>query len=239
MSKVGVLLIATNLYTEFVPQLLADIKEKFLKNHEVTVFLHTNQPFPATEGLIIVPVEHNPWPHMTLDRYAIFWYNREAYKDMDYLFYIDVDTFMTGDVGEEILNPLTAVISFSYDGKMIDRNQILENNEKSTAFVRPGESFLYCIGGFQGGETPVFLEACRHISCEILKDLRNGVMAKFHDESHWSRYVNNNIERVVKLPPQYAFPEPIIPLYAKHCKFAFIRKDMRKYGESLKGLDPK
>lgn len=239
MVKVGILLIATNSYMEFVPKLLQDIQEKFLKNHDITVFLHTNHEAPPIENIVAIPVEHNPWPHMTLDRYAIFWHNRAHYKDMDYLFYIDADTYLHAEVGEEILNPLTAVISFSYENRLVDHRNILEPNSESTAYVKPGESFIYCIGGFQGGERDTFLEACRHISCQILKDLRKSVMARFHDESHWSRYVNDNISKVVKLPLHYAFPEPVPVIYKKHTKFVFIRKDMRRYGDILKGANPK
>lgn len=234
MAKVGVLIISTVNYTQFIPNLLEGINKFFLKNHDVTIFLHTDKlDYPVDKNMVIVPVVHNPWPHMTLDRYAIFAANHECYKDMDFLYYIDADSKVIAPIGDEILGPLMGVITFSYDGKFCSRQKIFEVNEKSTAYVAPDESFLYFVGGFQGGSRLQYLEACRVLAANIYTDLQNDIIARFHDESHWNRYLNDNISMVVKLSPDYAYPEPLPALCKGRTRVEFIRKIIKEFPKNL------
>jgi hypothetical protein len=80
-------------------------------------------------------------------------------------------------------------------------------NPKSTAFVGPEEPMIaYFCGGFQGGTSESFLEACRTMKQNIDIDDSNSVMAKWHDESHWNRYVINNPPSTI-LSQSYVYPE--------------------------------
>lgn len=233
MSKIGVLLIATNHYVEFLPELLAGLDRFFMKNHDVTVFLHTNLDISPTERIKVIKIEHKAWPHMTLDRYDIFSNHAEAYKDMDYLYYIDADSRIIGEIGDEILAPLLAVIHFSYDVGVVNTQQTLEINPKTVAFVPIGSNYLYVCGGFQGGKREDFIAASEMLAKGIKMDLERGVMARFHDETHWAAYVNAHHFKTVKLPTHFACPEPIPDIYKGRTKIEFIRKDRDKFRKPL------
>lgn len=227
--KIGVLVIATNKYMDFVPTLVDGIFKHFLPGEEVHVFVHTNMAMGETDRLHRIETKHLPWPHMSLDRYLIFFTNREAYKDMDYLFYVDADSRIIGDIGKEILNPLTAVTHFGYDWRTISYLNTLEKNPISTAYIDPNESVLYTCGGFQGGETKVFITACFEIAKMIGTDLRQGIIARFHDESYWNKFLNKHTRLVIRLGVDYAYPEPIPKAYQGRTKIEFIRKDRNVY----------
>jgi len=106
----------------------------------------------------------------------------------DFTFYADVDGLFVRPVGEEILSGLVAVRHPGLTGRP---STLLpyETNRQSTAYVPPKLRKQYCAGGFQGGRTDRWLQACREIDDRIRIDEKNGVRAFSHDESHWNCYL--------------------------------------------------
>jgi histo-blood group ABO system transferase len=64
----------------------------------------------------------------------------------------------------------------------------------------------YFAGGFNGGSSIEFLKMCDKISTNIEKDLQNGYIAIWHDESHLNRYFLDNPPTKI-LDPGYCYPE--------------------------------
>ena len=82
-----------------------------------------------------------------------------------------------------------------------------DRNPKSLAYVAPGdEGENYYAGGFNGGSTKEFLKMAEVISDRVTKDLENGVVALWHDESHMNRYLIDN-PPTLSLTPSYCFAE--------------------------------
>jgi histo-blood group ABO system transferase len=124
---------------------------------------------------------------------------------VDYLFMCDADMRFVGTVGDEILGDVVATIHPGFfsqpaDGCSFDRNP------NSRAFVRPGTGRRYYAGGFQGGRTEHYMAAVQTIAGRIDEDEANGVMALWHDESHWNRYLVDQ-PPMVELSPAYCYPE--------------------------------
>lgn len=202
---VGLVVIATNKYVDFVNPLYESMQRFFLHEPDVVrhMFLFTNQP--VFEGPIVVYQKHESWPNMTLKRYEIFDRNREVFKKMDYLYYSDVDMVFREHVGKEVLGERVVTVhpgfwasprcAFPY-----------ESNPQSTAYVGPDEGDCYFAGGFNGGEREVFLEMARVIAARVNQDLENGYIAAWHDESHLNRYMIDHRPTVI-LNPSYCFPE--------------------------------
>lgn len=46
----------------------------------------------------------------------------------------------------------------------------------------------YC-GGFNGGIAQEFIKMCEVLDCAIDKDLENGIVARWYDETHLNKYV--------------------------------------------------
>lgn len=186
---IGLLIIATNDYVDFLQPLLESADKYFLNNKDVTYFIFTNREVELTSSrnVVVTKVEHRQWPWMTLGRYKIFSDNQELFSDMDYLFYCDSDMLFVGDVGEEILSERVATIHPGFKGG----RGTPETNPDSSAYIRPDEPMIYFAGGFNGGTKEEYLRMSNTISVNINDDYRKGLIAVWHDESHMNRYFVN------------------------------------------------
>ena len=202
--KIGLLIIATNKYAQFVEPLISTADKYFLPNEEVTYFIFTNQniDIKTERKYIKVETEHSEWPWMTLGRYKIFSNSSEILKEMDYLYYCDADMRFENLVGQEILSDLVVT---QHHGYYMMRGTP-ETDLRSLACVRAYEEMQYFAGGFNGGTSESYLKMAKQLSENIDIDYSNGIIAVWHDESHLNRYVIDNKPTKV-LDPGYCFFE--------------------------------
>ena len=187
--NIGLLLIATGKYDSFVPQLIEGADKFFLTDHDVTYFLFTDSELEFNnDKLKKIYKIHESWPNPTLKRYEAFNGYRDELSKQDYLFYCDVDMKFIDTVGDEILSKSVSTIHPGHYGRRGDP----ETNPKSLACISANEKLIYFAGGFQGGEAKEFLKMCSNLSKNINKDLENGIVAKWHDESHMNRWRIDN-----------------------------------------------
>lgn len=199
--KIGLLVIATNKYIDFLQPLISSADEFFLTNHDVTYFVFTNKDevnIQTDRNIIKVKVEHREWPWMTLGRYKIFTNCSILLEKMDYLYYCDADMKFVGVVGDEILSDRVATQHPGYYG----RRGTPETRTNSLACVYPHEQMEYFAGGFNGGTSEEYLKMAEIISNNIDDDYRRGVIAIWHDESHMNRYFIDNKPTKI-LDPSY------------------------------------
>jgi histo-blood group ABO system transferase len=202
--KIGILIIATNRYNDFVGPLITSADKYLLTGHDVTYFLFTNEDIKieTNRNIVINKVEHSPWPWMTLGRYFIFEHFSNQLSGMDYLFYSDADMLFVDTVGDEILSDRVATQHPGYKGT----RGTPETRPESTACVYPHEHMQYFAGGFNGGSSTEYLKMANTISTNIRKDIDNKIIAVWHDESHMNRYFIDNKPTKI-LDPTYCCPE--------------------------------
>lgn len=206
MIKIGLLVIATGKYDIFIPPLLKSAKKYFMKDHEVTMFVFTDKEMPNKEGLVSFAHTHEPWPNITLKRYHVFDKYKEELSKMDYLFYCDADMLFVSDVGEEILpEGEIELVAIEHPGFFGGRRGPYETRPESTAYVSNNEGKYYVAGGFNGGTSGAFLKMSATIKERVDKDLENGIIAIWHDESQLNRYMIDNKHKI--LNPGYCYPE--------------------------------
>jgi histo-blood group ABO system transferase len=156
--------------------------------------------------------------------------NAEPYlAQMDYLFACDADMLFKDAVGDEILGERVATRhpGFTLPGQLHDD---YERCFASTACVFAHEGSYYFAGGFYGGTTAEFLNIARICTEHIMQDLANGIIAKWHDESHLNRYFIDNPPTVI-LSPSYCYPEywdlPFVP------RLIALSKDHKEFQTAL------
>ena len=201
--KIGLLLIATNKYINFISALIRSTDEFFCLNFDVTYFLFTNHEsvnVDTKRKLHIIPTEHKPWPWMTLGRYHLFSNQKDILSKMDYLYYCDADMLFVDVVGEEILEKRVVTIH--------PQNPLnsFETNVNSTAYVNKNSVQHYFAGGFNGGHSSEFLIMSDVISKNIDIDLSNNIIARCHDESHLNKYTSIRPPTKI-LSPSYCHSE--------------------------------
>jgi histo-blood group ABO system transferase len=222
--KVGLLVIASNKYIRFVEPLWRSARAHFLRRHHVTMLVFTNdRDFRPEAGQHVVPVDHLPWPGMTLHRYRFFDRVAHRLREMDYLYYCDADMLMVDTVGDEILGDRVAVIHpLFYDKPRATLPY--ESDPASLACVGPHEGGVYYMGGFNGGRSEDFLRMSAVLAERIDDDARRGIVAIWHDESHLNRYFIDN-RPTVALSPSYGYPERMSLPFP--CRILALDKDHR------------
>ena len=207
--KIGLLIIATNKYTQFLQPLIEGADNFFLKDYEVNYFVFTNQELNinSSRNITNIYTQHKEWPWMTLGRYEIFANNHGKLSEMDYLFYCDADMKFVGDVGDEILGDMVGTIHPGFYHNPNSSNIALEKRPESLAYLPPNTIKNYYAGGFNGGSSEEFLKMSKILSDNIYFDLeKRNIIAEWHDESHMNKYFFEN-EPSIKLSPSYCYPE--------------------------------
>lgn len=217
-KNVGLLVVATGKYIGFVKPLVESAKRHFCQNHHVTYFVFTDQEFAPPENVVRIEQRRLGWPYDTLLRYQVYLDHWEQLKGQDYLFACDADMLFVDTVGDEILGQRVATLHPGFVGK----KGTYETNPRSKAYVRKKEGRYYFAGGFYGGERESFLHILKTNLAHIEKDLQQGIIAVWHDESHWNRYCIDYPPTLI-LNPSYCYPESWNLPYAK--KLLALDKD--------------
>lgn len=210
--KIGLLLVATGKYIKFVEPLIESVRKYFLLNHNITVYLFTDQPatyFQQTDRVQIVkyPIPSYKFPFATLYRYRIFEQFQKEINE-DFVFYSDVDMKFVARVGDEILqNTLVAV---HHPGYFANQGWGSSNNSKDSMSYLPVEKRKnYFAGGFQGGKRDLYIEAANILNARIQDDESRGVIAEWNDETHWNWLLNSGEVNLpyIALTPEYCMVE--------------------------------
>lgn len=199
---IGILLISTNKYKQFVRPFIESLDKHFLKTEKLKIYLFTDEEFyiQGYERIkvkqIIIP--NYRFPFASMYRYKIF--TARTYST-SHLFYFDVDMKIVADIGEEILHDLVAVRHPGFDKA---GGGSWEKNVYSACYTSDCKS--YYAGGFQGGKTSVYYAAMQKMKAMIDKDEYNGIMPRWHDESAWNCYLSK-IDNFKELDSSYCLVE--------------------------------
>jgi histo-blood group ABO system transferase len=178
--------------------LISVVSGKVYEDYAEQLFESAHRHLRLAHITVQLPGYHG-WPDATLYRY----HTVLDYADgltADYLFLIDADMRFEADVGEEILGRLTAT---QHPGYVNGEKPPYEDRPESAACVRKGR--CYYAGGFVGGERQWFLAMAQKIVWQIDQDISNGILARWHDESHLNRVLAAAPPEVT-LSPAYCMP---------------------------------
>lgn len=210
-KKIGLLVVATGKYIEFVSPLIASARKHFCTDCHVTYYVFTDGQVPDGDDVIKIHQSRMGWPYDTLMRCKLYYQNRDVFKDQDYLFACDADMLFVDTVGQEILSERVATQHPGFVGR---RGTYEDSNYQSTAYVGNREGLQYFAGGFHGGSYEGFMALNKKMVEGIEKDLANNFIAVWHDESHLNRYFIDNPPTTI-LTPSYCYPESWHLPYAK------------------------
>lgn len=225
--KICVITIATGKYIQFVESLLEKISQYFLADieHDISCLLFTdNEMEYYSSNIKVSNIVHKPWPEPALKKYNYIISEEEFLKDFDYLYLFDADVGFVDKVGEEVLQDLIGVL---HPYKIMEPKEVYpyEKRIQSTAYVADENHDKYYAAAFVGGKSETFLNMAKVISERVNEDEKNGIIAKWHDESHLNKYFNENPP--TSLSPSYMFPEELInnPQYPFEPKIVALKKE--------------
>jgi histo-blood group ABO system transferase len=202
--RIGLCLIATGKYFQFLEALLESAERFFCVGHDVRIHVFTDAEVQPWRVHRWHRVAHEPWPGPTLHRYRMLLAAHEL-REYDFVFYCDVDTLFTGMVGEEIFGDLVATLHPCFVSKP-KRAWTFETRKTSQAFVDRAQAEHYFAGALEGGSGPRFVAAMADMDAMIRCDEEKGIIPIWHDESIWNAYLVRNRPDVV-LSPLYCSPD--------------------------------
>jgi histo-blood group ABO system transferase len=203
-ESVALIVVATGLYSRFLPELVATARTHVRGLDRVFVLSDVE---PAASDIVHwLPWGHLRWPLPTMMRYrAILAYRDVLLEHGGVLVYVDVDMRFAGEVD---LRDVTGLIAVQHPG-YVDSNPNdypYERRPASTSAIPPGDGEQYYAGGVQGGDTAAYLDACRVLADWLHADLSRGLVPVWHDESAWNKFCYLHPPNRV-LTPDYCSPE--------------------------------
>ena len=207
MANLGILLIATGEYSKLVQACVKSIETQEHPYTEIDLHIFTNDLTLDLQTKFRIHIHEfyeTNWPYPTLLRYRAILNATNYLQHYTHLLYLDVDMKVVAPLPIVLHESLIAVAHPSYVKK---RNKPFEKRELSSAFYQLQQESIYVCGGVQGGTRQRYLSAIIEINKNIEIDLNNELIARWHDESHWNKYVNQNIEQTVILGREFCWPE--------------------------------
>lgn len=225
--NIGILTIATGNYSKLFPNFKKEIIEKFLPIFNKNIFLFTDDLDVHHNNLI--NIMHLPWPLCTLLRFHYINKHEKLFLNFDYLYYIDVDMIPYSLIDEEVLPDKNEIVCALHYWQQDSFESYENSNSKSTAFVNLTNQFenKYCQGCFFGAKTDAFLSMSTTLEKNINEDLKNNIIAKWHDESHLNKYIISHPYKA--LNSGYTHPH-VIPIDQNKNKVKFIHKNANSFG---------
>jgi hypothetical protein len=209
--KIGILYICTGKYDVFWEGFYSSAEKYLFPDSEKHYFVFTDSDsIHPSDCIHVIYQQRLGWPKDTLMRFHLFLSIEEQLKKMDFLFFFNANyTFIKTIAEEEVLPSLNdnflvgQIHPVAYHKKRAQYDY--ETNPASTAYIDTSSGAHYFAGGLIGGRTPEFLQMCRTLKDNIDKDDANGVLAKWHDESHINKYFSGHEPKM--LHPGYCYPQ--------------------------------
>jgi hypothetical protein len=212
---INIFTIATNKYKTFLNPFYKSFNEKFLLEEQKQFYIFTDdinhEVFynKNTKGILI---NHEQWPHITLNRYKnIKSILNNLTDDNDLCFFVDADMEVVEDIAKILLPSEKKYIGVLHPGNVTrSMNESLETNPNSSAYVDVSTihpSNPYIQGCLWGARKKDFEYMINTLDEMVKKDLNSNIIAKWHDESHLNKFKLLNEKEFAYLTPDFCYPE--------------------------------
>lgn len=233
--KIGIFYIATRKYNVFWPGFKESADKLLFPDGDKHYFFFTDSGAESSDDVTVIPIEHKPWPEIVLGRFGTILKEYDKWKDMDYVIYFNsnsvlISELLVSDVFSTT-RPLTACAHAVGGAFCTYSHTAQETNPESTAYI-PGPS-IYVQSALQGGMPEWVRAAYRTMDINIRRDAERGITARWHDESHWNKFVDwhKDIVKYLGWPTTCTFKHPFAKVLLLDKDAYFNVNDFKKGGE--------
>jgi hypothetical protein len=199
MKKIGILYICTGNYSVFWDDFFESVESNFLPKTEKHYHVFTDSQKimdGGNERLHIHYLASLPWPLVALLKFHTYLSIENELRQYDYLVFFNSNTICEQTIDEDEFLPkeelgekLIITLHLGYPDFPPPRNYPWERRKISKAYIPYNCGQYYFMAGLYGGEADAFLKMAVTLRDAINEDLKNNIIAKFHDESFLNRYV--------------------------------------------------
>ena len=213
--KVAILYICTGEYTYFWKSFYESAEKLLLLNSEKHYFVFTDlkslEVGNSNNRVHIIYQENLPWPYPTLYRFKMFNRIKQELIDFDYITFFNSNVVINEMITEEEFLPLeNDYLACLHPGRYNCNDYNLlpyEKRRRSKAYIPIRyKEYIYVCGGIQGGKAIPYINMIEKLAHNIDIDEKKGIIAIWHDESHWNRFIFDN-DNYKLLSCDYAYPE--------------------------------
>ncbi len=206
-KTIGIYYIGTGIYINNFNSFLESIKNFFPNNHKIIILLSdTTEKYDtlSTDNITIkqYTIEDHPWPIVALFR---FHYLLKYKIDTDYVFFFNSNSIIQPNKLVSWFNETKINVTkhFTYRSGIKTTYELLlpsDDNPNSTSYIGNIE-YTYCQSGFFGGPSNLVYKMCEDIVKMINIDLNNNIIAKWHDETYFNKwlYDKNYDETIINI----------------------------------------
>jgi len=230
--KIAILYICTGKYNIFWKDFYLSCEKYFITDIEKEYFVFTDADiidFEENKNIHKIYQNDLGWPDNTLMRYEMFLKQEELILKTDYTFFFNANALFIKMISKDEFLPddterFTAAIHPGFYKYSIDKFPY-ERNSGSLAFINFDDGHYYFQGAINGGLTKDFVQALELMNSNIKTDKENGIVAIWHDESHWNKFLSDK-PYIKKLSSSYIYPENLDLPFEK----IILMRDKNKYG---------
>ena len=211
--NIAILYICTGAYDVLWKEFFESYEEYFLPQSRKEYYVFTDAEYlygeEFCERVHKVHQEKLGWPYDTLMRFHMFDSIEEELISKDYIFFMNANCKCIDFVFEKDFLPIEKdILVVQHPGfyNKKPKQFTYDRNPKSTAYIPMGQGEYYVCGGINGGKADAYLKLVKELKNNTDEDIKNNVMAKWHDESHINRYVFEH-DNWQLLSPAYWYPE--------------------------------
>lgn len=197
--KIAILYICTGKYHIFFKDFYESCEHFFLPGEDRTYFVFSDHKELADYSKVrFCYKECEGFPADSLFRFRTFLSVESELKEYDYVFFFNSNMRFVATVDDSVLpgeeNGFMCCLDADYDKRYPHPCFYpYERRGKSLAFIPRGlKKYDYYHAGLNGGRAKEYLEFCKTLHENIVKDFQNGIVAIYHDESHVNKYFSEH-----------------------------------------------
>lgn len=215
-NSIGILYLCTGEYSAFWNQFYQSCEKYFLIDYQKNYYVFTDKNEEIdmfdSPNIKTIYISALPWPLITLLRFHYFLMIENDLHKNDFLIFFNANSSFNSIItATDFLPKLEQGQHFSvvtHAGYFQDKPRFYpyERRKISSAYVSYSEGKVYAIGAVICGITPYFIEMCKVLQKNIESDLNKCIIAKWHDESHYNKFILYR-DDIRILSPAYYYPD--------------------------------
>lgn len=243
--NMAILYIGTGKYEVFWQGFFDSCEELFCNDANKHYFVFTDSTnIKSNDKITVIYLDNLGWPFNALLRYRMLLRIEEQLRGFDYNIFFNGNCifkekiYLDDIVGDKKQYTL---ISAKHPGYYNKTSQEFPYEDRDTSLAKVNTPHYYFAGAINGGVPEIFLNVIKEVANNIEQDLNNGIVSKWHEESHWNAYLNNNFPRIELslkiLSADYLYPQGwILPFKAK-----ILLRDKNEFGgrDFMRGISRK
>lgn len=245
--KIAITYICTGKYERFWDEFYSSCEKYFYPDTKKHYFVFTESKrimAQKQKNVSCIYQGRAGWPYDTLLRFHWFAMIQDRLKEFDYCYFCNANSIFLRTVTAEVIpfpteeKPLILWCHTAHYEDHSSNDITTEANPLSTAYVGPDVQCRQHGGGFYGGTASAYLQMTLELRDNIQKDLDNGIIAVWHDQSHIIKYGAEHAH--LEVGKDLICQEERNPVEGK-CVMAFLSKESNGGVDNLRenGIAPR